>query len=171
MVKSLSFIKAHVGFSARSPTFCLCDLGQINHLTAGLSPRCKPRAWHMGRGGRSGQGLKGAPPPCPRLMLDGPGVVRSLGPLCGPWGPLVVIVDIAGPSQLPSPGSEAAQKQQGGQGEQGQHPRTEAGQGLHLAQDSQAEKKLAGVGACPPAFPNPPAGTQPLRAVESSVPL
>ena len=63
------------------------------------------------------------------------GVLHSLlaGPLCGLWGPLVVIVDIAGPSQLPSPaGSEAAEKQQGGQGERGQHPRTEAGQGLHL---------------------------------------
>lgn len=31
MVKSLSFIKAHVGFQCQSPTFCLCDLGQINH--------------------------------------------------------------------------------------------------------------------------------------------
>lgn len=52
--------------------------------------------------------------------------------MCGLWGPLVVIVDIAGPAlqaekQLRS-GSEAA----GRAGGAGAAPRTEAGQGLHL---------------------------------------
>ena len=79
-------------------------------------------------------------------------------------------IPTAQPSRLRN-SSESARKQRGGQGERGQHPGTEAGQGLHLCAGLTGWEETE-VGAGPPAFPNPsPAGTQPLRAVESSVPL
>ena len=75
----------------------------------------------------------------------------------------------AQPSRLRN-SSEAAQKQRGGQGEQGQHPGQRLARAFICAGLTGWEETEVGAG--PPALPNPsPAGTQPLRAVESSVPL
>lgn len=65
-------------------------LGKLITLTAGSSPLQAQSLAH-GPEGRSGGGLKGAPPPCPRLMLDGPGGQGPLVPCVDSGGLLVVI--------------------------------------------------------------------------------
>lgn len=86
----------------------------------------------MGRGGGSGRGGLGAPPPCPRLMLM---VLSGKAHWSLVWtlGALVVIVDIAGPIPTAQPSqARKAQNSRAGRGSRDSTPGQRLARGLHL---------------------------------------